>query len=111
MNNLMAKVVMMAALTSMAVAADGPSAERGEELFSATELGTNGKSCASCHSRGKGVEQAAGYDERRLAEVINTCITRSLNGKTLDPASNEMKSLILYIKSLRKAEESSRVRV
>jgi len=111
MNNLMAKFVMLAALASMAVAADVPSVERGEELFTSPELGTTGKSCSSCHSKGKGLERAAAYNELALGETINNCITGPLKGRELDAASNDMKSLIIYVKSLRKPVKSSMVRV
>lgn len=110
MNNVMAKIVMLAALASMAIAADGPSIQKGEELFKSTELGTNGKSCYSCHSGGKGMERAAGYEQRRLTKIINNCIANPLEGGELDPASNEMKSLIMYIETFKKTVRSSRMR-
>lgn len=111
MNNLMAKFVILAALASMTVAADVPSAERGEELFSSPELGTTGKNCTSCHSKGKGLERIAVLNELELAENINSCIKGPLNGKELDADSNDMKSLIIYIKNMRKNMKSSMLKV
>ena len=35
-----------------------------------------------------------------MGTIINQCIKNPLKGKELDPASVEMKSLILYIKSM-----------
>jgi hypothetical protein len=94
-------LAVLAALVSSAAAA-GPSVERGKELFESRQLGTNGKSCASCHPGGKKLEKAATYDEGELREIVNQCIQNPLRGKALDPASAEMKSLILYIRTFAK---------
>jgi len=85
-------------LASLAWAA-GPSVERGKDLFNSTELGTNGKSCSTCHPDGKKLTRAATYAEGELGEVINQCIKNPLEGKGLDPSSSDMKSLIIYIKT------------
>jgi len=90
----------MLALASLAMASDGVSPDRGKELFTSKQLGTNGKSCNICHPGGKGLENAAAYDEGKLGAIINQCIANPLKGKALDPSSVEMKSLIMYIKSL-----------
>jgi cytochrome c len=90
----------MLAAASLAMAADGASPARGKELFTGTQLGTSGKSCGTCHPAGKGLTQAAGYDEGELGAIINQCIMKPLKGKALDPASLEMRSLVRYIKSL-----------
>lgn len=47
------------AVASLALAGDGASPGRGKELFNGNKLGTNGKSCGTCHSGGKGLEKAA----------------------------------------------------
>ena len=99
MSTLMAKIVMLAALVSLAVVADGPSIERGKELFTSAQLGTTGKSCDSCHIDAKGLEQAAVYDEGQLRVIINQCIKKSLRGNVIDPASPEMKSIVMYIQA------------
>ena len=85
-------------LVSLAWAGAGPSMESGKELFSSTKLGTNGKSCATCHRDGKKLEQAATYDDGELGEIINQCIINPLEGKGLDPSSSDMKSLIIFIR-------------
>jgi cytochrome c len=90
----------MLAVASLAMAADVASPARGKELFTSKQLGTNGKSCSACHPYGKGLTKAATYDEEELGAIINQCILNPLKGKALDPASTEMKSLVLYIKSL-----------
>ena len=90
----------MLAVASMAMAGDGASPAKGKELFTSKQLGTNGKSCNLCHPDGKGLEKAAAYDGGELGTIINQCIKNPLKGKELAPDSTEMKSLILYIKSL-----------
>ncbi len=104
MKNTAITVLMLAALAAPAVAADQPSAARGKELFESAQLGTNGKSCAGCHPGGKKLEAAAGFDEEQLGEIINQCITRPLKGKALDPATPDMKSLIMYLRTFAKHE-------
>jgi len=74
------------------------SIEQGKALFNDPKLGTNGKTCSTCHAGGKGLEQAGAKSE--LAETINMCITNPLKGKALEVTSLEMQSLVLYIKSL-----------
>ena len=90
---------MVLALLASSATAAGPSVERGRELFISAQLGTNGKSCAGCHPGGKRLVTAAGYDEKMLGEIINQCIEKPLRGKALDPGSDEMKSLIMYIRT------------
>lgn len=83
-----------------ATAAGGPSVELGRELFNSTSLGTNGKSCASCHPQGKGLEGAAASGEKRLEKIANLCIVQTLKGKELDSGSSELDSLVRYMKTL-----------
>jgi cytochrome c553 len=92
-------LLALAALASSALAAAAPSIERGKELFNSVQLGTNGKSCAGCHPGGRRLKEAAGYDEKQLGDIINQCIEKPLKGKALDPASADMKSLIMYIRT------------
>ena len=77
------------------------SIEKGKALFSDPRLGTTGRSCSTCHAGGKGLEHAGA--SRDLAATINKCITAALKGKTLDTASVEMQSLVLYLQDLGKA--------
>ncbi len=77
-----------------------PTIERGAQLFSSTGLGTSGKSCASCHPGGTRLEEAGAASDKELTATINSCITGPLGGKSLDPESLEIKSMILYLRSL-----------
>ena len=84
-------------------AARMPSVEEGMRLFKDPALGGPGnqKSCNSCHPAGKGVENA--WKNPNLAEQVNKCIAANMKGKALPLGSVEMKSLVLYLKSLKPA--------
>jgi len=117
---LVAMVAIVLAFASACVAAnqqavkDQPGkagdVERGKKLFSDQKLGggTSGKSCASCHKDGKGLEKvtekkefkAMGKTYKSIEEVINYFIETALHGKALDPDSDEMRDLIAYLRSL-----------
>ena len=101
------KVVKIAMLLVLAVifasgivsaAQQGASIEKGKAFFNDPQLGTNGKTCNSCHPNGKGLERSGSKPD--LVDTINGCITIPLKGKALDPKSVQMESLVLYIKSL-----------
>lgn len=90
---------MAVLLTSgIAFAAQEASVEAGKALFNDPKLGTSGKTCATCHIDGKGLDKAAANKE--LENTINACITKPLKGKALDSKSSEMKSLVMYLKGL-----------
>ena len=90
---------LVVAAASWGWAAEQPSLKRGEELFNSTQLGTSGKSCASCHSGGKKLEEVAGYKDDELAGIVNQCIMKPLKGKPLAADSTDLKSLIMYLKT------------
>ena len=96
-------ILLMPPLMATLAWAAGPSMEMGKELFNSTKLGTNGKSCATCHRDGKKLEQAATYADGELGEIINNCIKNPLGGKGLDPSSNDMKALIMFVKGFSSA--------
>jgi len=100
MRKSMATLVMLAASASLAMAAGQPSAQRGKELFNSKALGTNGKSCATCHPGGKGLEKAAASGQGMLEKIANQCIVKALKGKALAPGSPDLASLVAYLKTL-----------
>ncbi len=91
-------LLVVSLCASGAFAVQGVSLELGKKLFNDPSLGATGKSCNTCHTDGKNLSKAGAIKD--LAEVINSCITQNLKGKALDENSAEMKSMILYIKSL-----------
>ncbi len=94
-----AAMILLLALPAVVMAGEGPSLERGKELFTASALGTNGKSCAGCHPGGEKLAKAATYADDDLAEIINTCIRKPLAGNPLPTDSDDMKSMIIYIRT------------
>ena len=92
-------IALAALLTALPATAKGP-AERGKELFNSARLGSNGKSCASCHANGAKLEGTASYDDGELIKVINQCIKETLAGKPPAADSADMKALVAYIRAL-----------
>jgi mono/diheme cytochrome c family protein len=91
--------------------------DRGKTLFNDPKLGggTSGKSCATCHPDGKGLEGVGsktmwknpGGEFKSLEEAVNVCITMANKGTALDVNSEQMKDLVAYLKSLKpKAEKT-----
>lgn len=87
-----ALVVLMSAASLCAA----DPATRGKELFNDKKLGSNGKSCATCHPDVSKLKQAAAYEDDELVEIINKCIKEALKGKPLPADSQEMKAMIAY---------------
>jgi len=76
-------------------------ATKGKALFNDTKLGNNtsGQSCNSCHPDGKGLGEAG--DRKDLEAFVNSCIENALKGKPIDPKSEEMTNLVVYVRSLK----------
>ena len=83
-----------------------PSVELGKKLFNDPSLGTNGKSCSTCHqSEEKAGSLAArgvwfGGEAKTLEQAVNFCIKATLEGKPLPEDSVEARSIALYMRSL-----------
>ena len=92
------KVVAILIIAVSAWAFEGD-IERGRELFNSKTLGTNQKSCASCHPNGSKLQRAASYSDKRLTGIVNMCIKGMLQGKPLAPDSEDMASLIGYLRT------------
>ena len=95
-------VLALAAFAGAASAAGQERIERGRELFHSTRLGTNGKSCASCHLNGSKLAESSSYDDRELIKVINQCIKEALAGKPPSARSTDMQALVAYIRTIAK---------
>ena len=91
--------LILAALTASASAFALDPTARGRELFQSSRLGTNGKSCATCHANGRGLEEVGAYDDSELVKVVNQCIRESLAGKPPGATSTDMKALLAYLRS------------
>jgi cytochrome c len=79
-------------------------AETAEQLFHSTALGSNGKSCATCHPQGKGLEKIADYDDATLREIINFCIRDALKGELLPEKSAELRALGSYLRRFQESD-------
>jgi mono/diheme cytochrome c family protein len=104
-------VAMSMVFACAAVAMHHTPEDRGKALFNDTTLGggTSGKSCATCHADGKGLEGIAGKKEwktpggefKTLEEAVNICVTMALKGTALDVKSEQMKDLVAYLNSIK----------
>ncbi len=88
--------VVLCLLVSGAFAAGDPA--KGKALFNDPKFAGGSKACSECHPGGKGAEKAAAKND--IERIVNGCITHSIKGKALDVKSVEMRSIVLYIKSL-----------
>ncbi|TYO99727.1 di-heme cytochrome c peroxidase [Geothermobacter ehrlichii] len=95
-------------LPSGGAAIETPNRALGERLFSSTALSTNGRSCAGCHANGKGLQEIAAYDDPMLREMINFCIRDALKGEMLPADSQELESLLLYLRTLDRSTPTNR---
>ncbi len=92
--------ILLLAIAFSAAAIESPNRELGEKLFNWEALGSNGKSCSTCHPGGKGLEEIGAYDDGMLMEMINFCIRDALKGEMLTPDSQELESMLIYLRSL-----------
>jgi len=92
--------VLLALMGGTALATEGPTARMGQTLFESTALGSNGKSCATCHPAGKGLDELGAYDNAMLKEMINFCIRDALDGRMFALESQELDSMLLYLRTL-----------
>jgi cytochrome c len=99
MKKTISMTIALAALTTAALAATQDPVARGKELFGSTKLGSNGKSCATCHPKGNKLEEAATYEEKQLVGIVNNCIEKALAGKPLPDDSADMKAIISYMRT------------
>jgi cytochrome c len=91
--------LFMLGSTSGWAMAEDEAGDRGKALFTSATLGTNGKSCATCHPGGRKLEWAATYPDNKLAHAINACISQALKGKPFAEDAAELQALIRYIKT------------
>jgi len=93
-------LLLVVCLPSSLTAYETPGIETGRTLFNSTALGSNQKSCQQCHPDGQGLDEIAAYDDVTLKEMINFCIRDALKGEMLDMESQELSSMLLYVRSL-----------
>lgn len=99
MKRIVLVLAMFLGASAQATATEAPTAELGRQLFHSSELGESGKSCATCHPGGKGLEGIGAYTDDQLREMINVCIRDALKGEPLGEQSQELASMLLYLRS------------
>ncbi len=102
MNRFILTALILLACSATSPATEVPTAQLGKKLFHADNLGTNNKSCATCHPDGQGLEEIDAYDDGMLKEMVNFCIRDALKGEMMDLESTEIESFLLYLRSLKK---------
>lgn len=106
--------VIVCLVFSVAFAMKHTPEERGKALFNDPKFAGGTKACSSCHPDGSGVEKAGdkkefkimGKTQKSLEEAVNTCIVNANKGKAIGVKSEQMKDMVAYIKSLKKAPKS-----
>ncbi|HBH60240.1 MAG TPA: hypothetical protein DDX85_00550 [Nitrospiraceae bacterium] len=109
-------IMMIAIVVILAIgAAYSDDVEKGKSLFSDSRLGTNGKSCNTCHSGGGDIDGSKktfnilGEQISSIGGAVNFCIENALDGKPLAGDSQELKDIVSYISTLKgeKGQEKS----
>jgi len=93
-------LLCLLAWTGTVSAVEAPTADLGKTLFESARLGSNGKSCSSCHPDGKGLEEISAYDDGQLKEMINFCIRDALKGRMFASDAQELDAMLAYLRSL-----------
>ena len=84
----------------------------GRELWSGTDLSTNGVACGQCHPNGANThpETYPKFQQQlgrvaALRDMINWCIQNPLEGETLDPTDPRMVAMEAYVSWERRGVE------
>lgn len=101
---LMSLLLFLVLVASPTLAGKRASVKWGEELYKSPSLGssTNEKSCRSCHKKNdkKMLKKVMKMSKDELNTVINRCIADLLKGKALDPESEEIRAVRMYLNFL-----------
>jgi len=93
-------ILLMTGLYAHAI--ESPSLSLGKTLFESTELGTKGRSCATCHAQGKGLGMVGDFNDTELKDIINACLRDALGAKMISAESQEMNALVGYVRKFQK---------
>jgi cytochrome c len=100
-------LVISLILTFAAGMAHSGDVGKGKSLFNDSNLGTNGKSCNSCHAGGMNIDGSKetfsilGSEQESVENAVNFCIEMALNGKPLGQDSEKMNDMVSYLKTLK----------
>lgn len=79
----------------------------GKALFNDVNLGTNGKSCNSCHADGNNIDASKqtysilGSEQESVEDAVNFCIEMALSGEALGKDSEKMNDLVSYLQTVK----------
>lgn len=100
-------LALIALLAAAPASAKDP-IDHGSELFYGTALSVNGKSCSTCHPRGKTLEELPYLKQQHLPMIVNECIRKGLEGFAIPVDSPDMEDLIAYMRNLTEQNLSTR---
>ncbi len=112
---ILVSILILAVFAAFSLAVAGGDVQRGKALFNSTTLGTNGKSCATCHPGGSRINgkkssfTIMGHKLGSVEDAVNFCIKMALKGKPLKKDSPEMKALSAYVKTLKGKKRRRRI--
>ena len=102
MNKIMISACFVLFLATPALSIEAPSLELGKTLFESSEMGTKSRSCSSCHPNGKGLDLVGDFNDVELKDIINACIRDAQGGELISTESQEMESLLSYVRKFQK---------
>ena len=100
-------VLLSFIMVSAAGTAHSGDIKKGEALFNDSSLGTNGKSCNTCHAGGKNIDAGKktytilGSNMDSIEDAVNFCIKMALSGKPVGKDSVEMTNMVSYLRTLK----------
>ena len=96
-------ILIMTGLQAQAI--ETPSLGLGKTLFESAELGSKGKSCATCHPQGKGLGMVGDFNDIELKDIINACLRDALGAELISTDSQEMNALLAYVRTFQQAKQ------
>ena len=115
MKSIKRGVLICLILAFAAATAYSGDVKKGEVIFNDSSLGTNGKSCNSCHANGKGIDagkktfEILGTKQESMEGAVNFCIEMALSGTALEKNSEKMNDLVSYLKTVKGKKKRERV--
>lgn len=99
---IVTSILLVSAMGTYAI--EAPSLSLGRTLFESSELGTKDRSCATCHSQGKGLDMIGDFSDTELKDIINACMRDALGAETISVESQEMNALLGYVRTFQKTK-------
>ncbi|MCF6238713.1 MAG: cytochrome-c peroxidase [Candidatus Marinimicrobia bacterium] len=104
MNKLIIVVSILLMPGLYAYAIETPSLSLGKTLFESAALSTKGRSCATCHLQGKGLDMVGDLNDTELKDIINACLRDALGARMISSESQEMNALVGYVRKFQRKQ-------